>query len=263
MIDTEDKDWLVALLPHIVSLAREAGKTILSFYNQVTPQVEYKRDNSPLTQADLASHQVILNGLAKLSPGWPVIAEESPEAPFERRERWRYVWMVDSLDGTKEFLARNGEFSVNIALIECNAPILGVIHAPATCKTYFAAWRAGAYRVDGESNTPIHVTRERSGARRAVVSRSHGPHHESMRCLPSGERECDCIPMGSSLKFCLVAEGAADYYPRISPSMEWDTAAGHCILSEAGGSMTDLDGNPMTYNKPTLLNPGFLARGAN
>jgi 3'(2'), 5'-bisphosphate nucleotidase len=262
MIDIEAEGWLGRLLPHVVALAREAGGAIMTVYNEMDPAVEYKTDNSPLTQADLASHQVILNGLARLSPEWPVLSEESAEAPFDRRKSWRHFWMVDPLDGTREFLRRNGEFTVNIALLESNAPILGVVYAPVTDKMYFAARGTGAFRDDGEAVTRINATRSPNAPMQAVVSRSHRSREENLECLSGGKENCEFIAMGSSLKFCLVAEGAADVYPRIGATMEWDTAAGHCILVEAGGLVTDLDGNAMNYNKPVLRNPGFLARGA-
>jgi 3'(2'), 5'-bisphosphate nucleotidase len=261
VIDVEADNWLRELLPQIVDLARQAGDAIMAAYGDVNPEVEYKPDNSPLTRADLASHQVILDGLARLSPHWPVLSEESAEIPFEQRKPWRYFWMVDPLDGTREFLHRNGEFTVNIALVEAGAPILGVVFAPAIDHLYFAARSAGAYRVTREVTTPINAARPASAPRRTVVSRSHRSRGENLERLAPGAGDCEFIAMGSSLKFCLVAEGAANLYPRIGPTMEWDTAAAHCILEQSGGSVADLNGNPLAYNKPVLLNPGFLARG--
>jgi 3'(2'), 5'-bisphosphate nucleotidase len=261
MIDTQAKAWLGDLLPRVVALAREAGHAIMAVYGEVNPSVEYKADASPLTQADLASHNIIVQGLSRLSPEWPVLSEEAAEIAFDIRKSWRYFWMVDPLDGTKEFLRRNGEFTVNIALIEGGAPILGVVYAPALDKLYFAARGEGAFRMDLGIATQVRVARLDKTTLRTVVSRSHRSHGESIeRFLADAERH-EFIPMGSSLKFCLVAEGSADIYPRIGPTMEWDTAAAQCILEEAGGIMTDLEGNSMKYNKPVLLNPGFLARG--
>jgi 3'(2'), 5'-bisphosphate nucleotidase len=262
MIDTRGENWLGELLPHVVALAREAGHAIMTVYGELSPAVHYKQDNSPLTQADLASHCVILSGLAQLSPDWPVLSEEAAELPFDRRKSWRYFWLVDPLDGTKEFLRRNGEFTVNIALVEASAPILGVVYAPAFNKLYFAARRTGAHRADAEIVSPIRATQPINGITRAVVSRSHRSQDESLERLTGGAENCEFIAMGSSLKFCLIAEGSADIYSRIGPTMEWDTAAGHCILEEAGGFVTDFDGNSLHYNKPVLVNPGFLARGS-
>lgn len=262
MIDTRTENWLSDLLPHVVALARGAGKAIMKVYNEVDVAVEFKRDNSPLTQADLASHHVILDGLAALSQDWPVLSEESKEIPFEQRSSWHFFWMVDPLDGTKEFIRRNGEFTVNIALIENGVPILGVVYAPAIDKMYFAGRGAGAWKMDGESALPIKTSKAANGTMRVVVSRSHGSGEENLDRFTAGAQNCEFVSMGSSLKFCLVAEGAADVYPRTGPTMEWDTAAAHCIVAEAGGTVTGLDGDLMVYNKPVLLNPGFVAKAA-
>jgi 3'(2'), 5'-bisphosphate nucleotidase len=262
MIDIQAENWLGELLPHVVALARKAGNAIMNVYNEENQAVEYKQDSSPLTHADLVSHRVILKGLAQLSPDWPVLSEESPEIPFNQRKSWHHFWMVDPLDGTKEFLRRNGEFTVNIALMESNAPILGVVYAPVIDIFYFAARGVGAHKVDGKISSQIKATRAEKATLRMVVSRSHRSQEENLERFIQGVEHCDLIAMGSSLKLCLVAEGSADIYPRIGPTMEWDTAAAHCILEEAGGIITDLDGNSMKYNKPVLLNSGFLAKGA-
>jgi 3'(2'), 5'-bisphosphate nucleotidase len=259
MIEGSGGNRLAELLPQVVELAREAGLAILKVYGEVDPAVEYKRDNSPLTQADLASHHVIACGLRSITPDWPVLSEESREIPFEQRRGWPLFWMVDPLDGTKEFLRRNGEFTVNIALIEKGAPILGVVYAPALGKLYYAARGHGAWKQEGGAALPIRAAKATNGASRVVVSRSHGSGEESLDRFTGAVERCEFVPMGSSLKFCLVAEGLADLYPRSGPTMEWDTAAAHCILKEAGGSVTGIDGEPFVYNKPSLLNPGFLA----
>ena len=260
MIDIESENWLGDLLPHVVTVAREAGAAIMKIYDEVNPAVEYKVDNSPLTQADLASHHIIVNRLNQLSPEWPVLSEESKEIPFEQRSSWQYFWLVDPLDGTKEFLLRNGEFTVNIALIAKDTPILAVVCAPAMDKLYYAAKGAGAWKADREAVSRIRTAKSANGAMRVVVSRSHGSGEENLDRFTGGAQKCEFLPMGSSLKFCMVAEGAADIYPRTGPTMEWDTAAAHCIVREAGGTVTDLDGKPMRYNKPVLLNPGFVAK---
>jgi len=167
--------------------------------------------------------------------------------------------MVDPLDGTKEFLERNGEFTVNIALIEGNTPSLGVVYAPAIDILYFAARGVGAFKVEHEVTSQIRATSAKNGANRVLVSRSH---EAKVDRLAGDTAECELIRMGSSLKFCLVAEGAAHSYPRTGPTMEWDTAAAHCILEVAGGSIAGMDGEPLTYNKPELVNPGFLAKAS-
>lgn len=259
MIEDHGKIGLAQLLPQVVQLACEAGEAILKVYGEVDPAVEYKRDNSPLTQADLASHHVIAAGLGNLTPDWPVLSEESSQIPFEQRRDWPRFWMVDPLDGTKEFLRRNGEFTVNIALIEAGVPILGVVYAPALAKLFYAARGCGAWSQEGGNALPLRAAKSANGVLRVVVSRSHGSGEENLDRFTGAAERCEFVPMGSSLKFCLVAEGLADLYPRTGPTMEWDTAAAHCVLEQAGGSMTGLGGEPFAYNKPSLLNPGFVA----
>ncbi|MGC2636780.1 MAG: 3'(2'),5'-bisphosphate nucleotidase CysQ [Acidobacteriaceae bacterium] len=258
----QSEDRLASLLPQVVTLARKAGDAILRVYSEVDPAIEYKRDNSPLTQADMASHHVIVEGLTRLTPEWPVLSEESKEIPFDQRSQWTCFWLVDPLDGTKEFLRRNGEFTVNIALMGRNSPVLGVVYAPAMDVMYYAAKGAGAWKSDGKASSPVPIRTAQSANDhlRVVVSRSHGSGEENLDRFTGGAQRCEFVPMGSSLKFCLVAEGVADLYPRTGPTMEWDTAAAQCIVEQAGGQVTDLDGNPMQYNKPVLLNPGFVAR---
>jgi 3'(2'), 5'-bisphosphate nucleotidase len=260
MIDTGNENWLFSLLPQAVQLTRQAGAAVMQVYNELNPAVEYKRDQSPLTQADLASHDILVDGLTQLTPGWPVLSEESAEVPFEQRRAWPRFWLVDPLDGTKEFLKGNGEFTVNVALIDGDRPILGVVGAPAMDKLYYAARGAGAWKEDAGSVAPIRVAHAPAGTIRLVVSRSHSHGKEDVSPW-TGSDPHTFVPMGSSLKFCLVADGSADLYPRLGPTMEWDTAAAHCIVEVAGGTVTDLHGNPMLYNKPSLLNPGFVARG--
>jgi 3'(2'), 5'-bisphosphate nucleotidase len=259
MIEESGGNRLAELLPRVVQLAREAGEAILKVYGEVDPAVEYKRDNSPLTQADLASHHVIAAGLGSITPDWPVLSEESRQIPFEQRRDWLRFWMVDPLDGTKEFLRRNGEFTVNIALIESGVPILGVVYAPALGKLYYAARGCGAWSQEGGNALPIRAAKAANGVLRVVVSRSHGSGEENLDHFTGKAERCEFVPMGSSLKFCLVAEGLADLYPRTGPTMEWDTAAAHCVLEQAGGSMSGLGGERFVYNKPSLLNPGFVA----
>jgi 3'(2'), 5'-bisphosphate nucleotidase len=262
MADTQADNWLCNLLPQAVALAREAGRAVMQVYSEVNPAVAYKRDNSPLTQADMASHHIIVDGLMRLTPDRPVLSEESQEIPFEQRSSWHTYWLVDPLDGTREFLRRNGEFTINIALMEESRPILGVVYAPAIDKLYSACRGGGAWATHGQTTAPIRAAQCVKGRTRVVVSRSHASGEEKLEGFPELAGPCEYVVMGSSLKFCLVAEGSADFYPRTGPTMEWDTAAAQCIVEQAGGSVTDLQGNPMQYNKPVLLNPGFVVRGA-
>jgi 3'(2'), 5'-bisphosphate nucleotidase len=261
MADPSACRWLTELLPRVTSLAGESGRTILALYQDLNPHVEYKLDHSPVTQADLVSHHILQTGLACLAPHWPVLSEESVEVPFDERKSWRHFWMIDPLDGTKEFLHRTGEFTVNIALIEEDRPILGVVYAPVIDKLYFAARGAGSYRTEGNVTMPIKVAPATNESTRLVVSRHHASEQETLAHLRDQAKGCEPIVMGSSLKFCLIAEGAADVYPRNGPTMEWDTAAAQCILEEAGGSVTDLEGNTIRYNKHILRNSGFMAKG--
>jgi 3'(2'), 5'-bisphosphate nucleotidase len=242
---------LAAFLPRVIDLAREAGRAILAHY--CDRSVQYKADRSPVTQADLASHRILEQGLRCLEPRWPVLSEESVEVPFSERSLWRSFWLIDPLDGTKEFLEGTGEFTVNVALIEEDRPVLGVVYAPATDTLYCATRGTGCFRIDREGTKAIRV-RQGGEARRFVISRCHASGEEMANA--------EVVAMGSSLKFCAVAEGSADGYPRTGPTMEWDTAAGQCILEEAGGSVVDAKGSPLRYNKPVLTNRGFLASGA-
>lgn len=261
MIHAETENWLVELLPRIIALAEEAGNAILNLYTEADLQFRLKQDKSPLTQADVKSNSVIVNGLSSISPHWPILSEESEETSFDRRVFWDRFWLVDPLDGTKEFLRRTGEFTVNIALVERGNPILGVVYAPAMDGMYFAARGAGAFKTHAGLISPIKTMRPARAIPRAVISRSYCTQEERLDHFFHREQYL-LIAMGSSLKFCLIAEGAADVYPRMGPTMEWDTAAGHCILVEAGGTVMDLNGNPVRYNKPILSNPSFVARGA-
>lgn len=251
------------LLPRTLEIARRAGEAIMSVYADLNPAVEYKRDDSPLTQADLASHRVICDGLTQISSEIPLLSEESAEIPFEVRRNWHTFWLVDPLDGTKEFLRRNGEFTVNIALVRGGAPVLGVVYAPASGVAYFAAEDAGAYKAEAGTAKRIQAAAELPAWPKVVVSRWHGDGVDAMLAdlekIGIDAGRCEFVPMGSSLKFCMVAEGSADLYLRNGPTMEWDTAAAQCVLEMAGGTVSDLEKNPLAYNKPMLRNPGFLA----
>ena len=245
----------------VISIVLEAGRAIMRVY-QDEIRVSRKADNSPLTQADLAAHNIIMDRLAALRPGLPVISEESISIPYEERIKWDRYWLVDPLDGTREFIKRNGEFTVNIALIDHQVPVLGVVYAPALDLLFFAAKGEGAYRQLGSQ--PPQAIRARTFDPTQVTvagSRSHGDARLTRFLDRIGPHML--ISMGSSLKICLVAEGRADVYPRLGPTSEWDTAAAQCVLEEAGGQLAGTDGYPLRYNtKDSLLNPEFFAVGS-
>lgn len=259
----------------VILIAREAGERIMAVYAGAEDGVELKRDDSPLTLADKLAHQHITESLREAYPGIPVLSEEGKNIPYEQRKDWRSFWLVDPLDGTKEFIKRNGEFTVNIALICDGLPVMGVIYGPAAGALYFAARGQGAYKVDDMSD--VAVPRDIDLALRrsrklpfpraerpvtVIASKSHPSDEteEYIGRLREGFGQIDVINKGSSLKLCMIAEGVADVYPRFAPTMEWDVAAGHAIVEEAGGAFERTDGKgPFRYNKEDLLNPWFIA----
>ncbi len=249
------------LLDQLCAIAQSAGDAILEVYRRDF-DVEMKDDRSPLTEADRVAHNIISEQLARLSPALPVLSEEA--AADEHRLAWRRYWLVDPLDGTKEFIKRNDEFTVNIALVDDHAPVLGVVLAPALGREYFGGTAAGgAWRRDSRgAKRAIRVAAPGAEPLRVVGSRSHasaGLLEHYLEALGPHVLK----PMGSSLKICLVAEGEADIYPRFGPTSEWDTAAAHAVLDGAGGVMMDVDGQPLRYNREeSLLNPHFLAVGS-
>ncbi|MGI9223179.1 MAG: 3'(2'),5'-bisphosphate nucleotidase CysQ [Woeseiaceae bacterium] len=249
------------LIEPIVALAREAGDAILEVY-ATDFDVQSKDDESPLTQADLASHRCIVAGLEAQTPELPIISEESGLPGFDERGRWSRYWLIDPLDGTKEFVNRNGEFTVNIALIEAGTPVFGVVHVPVQGKTYVGCEGHGAELRTGERPAQkIRVADTSASPVRVVGSRSH--RGASLDAFIRNLGDCDLVPMGSSLKFCVVAEGGADVYPRLGPTSEWDTAAAQAVVEQAGGAVVTLDGKPMMYNqKEDILNPYFMVVGA-
>jgi 3'(2'), 5'-bisphosphate nucleotidase len=251
---------LPQLIDPVVSLAAEAGKAILEVY-ATDFDVQAKDDQSPLTQADLASHRMIMQGLAKLTPDIPVISEEAGLPDFDERGQWNPYWLIDPLDGTKEFVKRNGEFTVNIALIEDHQAVFGVVHVPVRNSTYSGCRGVGAeLRTNSEKPRPIGVARESATPVRVVGSRSH--RGASLDQFLQNLGDFEMHPTGSSLKFCLIAEGAADVYPRLGLTSEWDTAAAQAVVEQAGGVVLELDGNPLSYNnKSDILNPYFLVAG--
>jgi 3'(2'), 5'-bisphosphate nucleotidase len=248
------------LINPIVDLALQAGQAILEVY-ATDFDVQEKSDESPLTQADLASHRCIVAGLNALTPDIPIISEEEGLPGFAERGQWQRYWLIDPLDGTKEFVNRNGEFTVNIALIDNHRPIFGVVHVPVHEKTYIGCEGHGSELREGGSTTPIQVASSSSDPVRIVGSRSH--RGSSLDAFLEKVGDTDMVPMGSSLKFCVVAEGRADIYPRLGPTSEWDTAAAQAVVEQAGGKVLELDGNPLSYNaKEDILNPWFVVIGA-
>ena len=243
----------------IAELAKAAGDAILEVY-ATDFDVQNKEDESPLTQADMASHRIIDAGLKALTPDIPVISEESGLASFEERSSWQTYWLIDPLDGTKEFVNRNGEFTVNIALIRDNRPVFGVVHVPVKEMTYIGCEGHGAELRDKDGSRKIEVAASSQSPVMVVGSRSH--RGSSLDAFLANLGEFEMLPMGSSLKFCKVAEGAADIYPRLGPTSEWDTGAAQAVVEQAGGQVLELDGNPLSYNKKEdILNPYFLVIG--
>ena len=248
------------LLVAVTRLAREAGQATMAYYDGAVPAgIRLKEDASPVTLADEDAHGILLEGLARLTPETPVISEEAEAPPFGVRKNWHRFWLVDPLDGTKEFIKRRAEFTVNVALIEDGEPVLGVIVAPALDLLYWAAKGSGSWRRQ-RSDAPerIYSRDTAPGAPLTVVESLSHPSaelEEYLRNLPVARR----VKAGSSLKFCWVAEGRADIYPRLGPTMEWDVAAGDCIYRQSGrrGERT----SPLTYNKPELRNPSFVIGG--
>lgn len=248
---------LHALATQLLPIADRAGKAIMAVYDAGFT-VEHKEDNSPLTLADLESQRVISQGLKALTPDIPILSEESAQAPWVERREWRELWVVDPLDGTREFIKRNGEFTVNIALVVDNEPVLGLVSAPAQGLVYWGAAGIGAFsRHRGAPETRISIAPP-AAPLRVVGSRSHMSPQTAAYVAKLAPHAMTGI--GSSLKFCLLAEGKADLYPRFGPTSEWDTAAGQALLEAAGGHVTRLDGHRLRYNcRESILNGDFIA----
>lgn len=257
---------LSQLLDAVLPLSRDAGEKILKIY-ETKFSVETKDDDSPLTAADMAAHHCLVKGLEALTPAYPIISEESATLPFSERSQWQTYWLIDPLDGTREFVKRNGEFTVNVALIHKHTSVLGVVYVPVTKQCYYAAEGLGAFKLedasqleDRTSHLPIQTRTPAPEKAMVAGSRSH-PSKELAAYLEK-LNDYDIMSVGSSLKFCLVAEGKADIYPRLGPTSEWDTGAAQCVLEQAGGQVTDLNGKTLAYNtKDNILNPSFLASG--
>ena len=257
----DDKNFnACALLEAVQQIAVTAGARILEIYDSDFA-IEHKDDKSPLTEADLAAHRTIVAGLQELTPDIPVLSEESASIPFAERSRWTRYWLVDPLDGTREFIKRNGEFTVNIALIHAGRAELGVVYVPVQRLCYFACAGGGAFKQAGDAAPERIRVRALSGGPVVVAgSRSHGG--DSLQRFLGNLGEHELVSLGSALKSCLVAEGRADIYPRLGPTSEWDTAAAQCVVEEAGGRVTGMDMQPLRYNtKDSLLNPHFFVFG--
>jgi len=274
-MSTENLQNLNSLLIDAVLASKKAADAIMDVYGSGF-SVELKKDRSPLTLADRRSHEIIAGRLTSCK--LPILSEEGRDIPYSERKAWGYYWLVDPLDGTKEFVKRNGEFTVNIALIEKDRPVMGVILVPVKDILYFAAEGTGAYKISDTSwikngtsleelkgkaqRLPVK-TELNTRAFTAIASRSHLSEETNsfLESLKKEHGEIEIVSAGSSLKFCLIAEGAADVYPRFAPTMEWDTAAGQAIVEQAGGEVLQHEsGEPLKYNKENLLNPWFIVR---
>ncbi len=267
----KDSDYLYIA----IRAAIDAGKEIMEVYNDSTTDfdVEMKEDNSPLTRADKASHNIIVDALS--ATPFPILSEEGRDIPYKERMKWKILWIVDPLDGTKEFIKRNGEFTVNIALVENGTPVLGVIYVPCRKELYYASEQTGAYKVvNADWNKQLSYTDIKKQAVRLPLSKGHqgivvvaSRSHQSKETSTYIENlrkqgiPVTLISSGSSLKICSVAEGTADIYPRFAPTMEWDTAAGHAIALASGCTINQVDEKtPLAYNKEDLLNPWFIVK---
>jgi 3'(2'), 5'-bisphosphate nucleotidase len=248
----------------VIEIAIVAGKEIRNIYLKGTFEKEIKPDNTPVTSADIAAHNIITAALQALTPDIPVLSEEDANIPFATRQHWDRYWLVDPLDGTGEFIAGSGDFSVIIALIEHNRPIMGIVYVPMTEVCYYAIAGLGAYKRDGHSESRImsrQIPQSKDPALKLAVSRRQDP--KSVLKLFSHSKHCDLIVLGgAALKGCLIAEGKADCYVRIGPTGEWDTGAAQIIVEEAGGEIMDLNLQPLTYNeRESLVNPNFIVVG--
>ncbi len=248
----------------IINISLEAGRAILNIYNG-NVDVAYKDDKSPLTKADITSHKIITNSIKKITPNIPILSEEE-FIDWSIRKKWKKYWLIDPLDGTKEFIKKNGEFTINIALIENNRPVLGVIYTPASNELFFSKKNLGSYKILAnkklnklDNAKKITINNKKTNKVKIVGSRSHSnPILE--KWVSKNFNNFEILQKGSSLKFCLIAEGFADIYPRFGPTSEWDIAAGHIILEEAGGKLKSIDNKEILYNeKENILNPNFFA----
>lgn len=246
-------------LNSLLALAREASEGILDIYYRSRQfDVIAKEDASPLTQADLVAHEKIAAGLAKLTPDIPLLSEEQANIAFAQRQQWDLYWLVDPLDGTKEFIRHSGDFAINIALIKNHVPIFGLIYAPVLEQAFFAVQGQGAFKqVGNDEFKKIHA---RAIDKKIIITVGHHYKIEKLKTMLAGIEDYEVLTLGSSLKFCAIADGRADVYPRLGKTSEWDTAAGQIIVEEAGGCVVDFSFQPLRYNlKDSLINPPFLA----
>ena len=242
-------------IDRVIDIAKEAGKAILKIYNSENFEIEFKGDESPLTKADKEAHKIIVKGLNETQ--LPILSEEGKSIPYEQRKKWDAFWMVDPVDGTKEFIKRNGEFTVNIALVVNKEPVFGVVYAPVLDKLYYGGIDLGAFMIHNNEVTQLSKFKNETDIVRIVASRSH--LNQDTQDYIDKHENTKIVSMGSSLKFMLVAEGKADVYPRFAPTMEWDTAAAHAVLQGINISVVEpKTRNELVYNKENLLNPYFL-----
>jgi 3'(2'), 5'-bisphosphate nucleotidase len=249
-------------IEQLAQLTRQAGSATLTFWRK-NPEVDHKADNSPVTAADMAAHDTLLAGLQKLTPDIPIISEEAAENPLQQRSEWTRFWLLDPLDGTREFIDGSDEYTVNLALIENNQVRFGLVGVPARDTLYWGGHGLGAWRQQArQPATPLH-TRPPANPVSVVASRRHSsPEQEAMLEKLAQRHELERVSVGSSLKFCLLAEGAADIYPRLAPTSQWDTAAAQAVLEGAGGQVLKLNGQRFDYPaRDSWLNPHFIACG--
>jgi len=247
-----------SVLQDVIKVADEASERVLHIY-QSDFKVSFKDDSSPITAADMASHEVIVRGLRNISRDIPILSEEGVASSWEERRHWSRFWLIDPIDGTKDFTQRTGEFTVNIALIENGEPVLGVVTAPAQKEAFWGVKGQGAFKRDRKGVVRRISVSEPREIKRVVASKNHLNEATEVYLATLGDHEL--LQAGSSLKFCRIAEGRADIYPRLGPTSEWDTAAAHAVLSAAGGKVTQLEGEPLLYGKENVLNPHFIAVG--
>lgn len=250
------------LIEKLIPVSQEAGEAILTYYMNEDRGIQKKEDDSPITKADLASNQIICSALEEIAPEIPIVSEENDHIPYETRSTWDYCWVVDPLDGTKEFIQQNGEFTTNIGLVYKNKVVAGIVYAPVLNEMFYAVKGIGAYKIEDGGHKKINAASFSSGDKglKLVCSRSH--LNEATNEYISKFQTPKLVTKGSSLKFLIIAEGNAHLYPRLAPTMEWDTCAAQIILEEAGGNVINHEtGEPLIYNKENLLNPFFVANG--
>ena len=247
-----------SILPDVIKIADEASEKVLHIY-QSDFKVNYKEDHSPITAADVASHDIIVKGLRQISRNIPILSEEGAEIPWEERKKWRRFWLIDPIDGTKDFTQRTGEFTVNIAMIEDGEPVMGVVTAPALKEAFWGIKGECAHMRDRTGRVHRIRVAEPKDTLRVVASKNH--LNEETRAFIETLGSHETVQAGSSLKFCRIAEGHADIYPRMGPTSEWDTAAAHAVLVAAGGKVQTPEGQPLVYGKENILNPNFIAAG--